>query len=117
MLQHFAALNLRQAFLNLAHKPFVVPDQPLDRLFHERLRVSPLLRGDAVQLRLKLRREFHFHAVSVFHFANKVYTVAARSGSSGRASLPFVTPVYAVRASCRRVSPHPTQLNLRWIYL
>jgi len=63
------------------------------------------------------RREFHFHAVSVFHFANKVYTVAARSGSSGRASLPFVTPVYAVRASCRRVSPHPTQLNLRWIYL
>ena len=45
MLQHFAALNLLQAFLNLAHKPFVVSDQPFHRLFHKRLRVSPLLRG------------------------------------------------------------------------
>jgi len=100
-----------RGFLNLCAQPLVVSDQPFHRLFHKRLRVSPLLRGDAVQLRSKFRREFHFQcgqctsslrrspfvvAGLLDRFSQAFFGAPSPIGSSGGASLPFVTLVYRV---------------------
>ena len=50
-----AALDLRQAFLDLAQEPIVVVDQPLNRFTRERLRVGPSILSDAGELGLKVR--------------------------------------------------------------
>src|SRR5260370_4887653 len=62
MFQHFATIDLRQSFFDLADEPFVVIRQTLNCLMHQRFSVASLLRGNAVKLGLQLWRKVYFHA-------------------------------------------------------
>jgi len=63
--QGLAALDLRQAFLDFAHEPIVVADQPLDCLTGQRLRVRSALVRNAREFGLHVSRQGHFHLASV----------------------------------------------------
>ncbi len=71
VIEHFAALDLRESFFDLADEPLVVPQQAFDRFANKGLRVSALLFRYALQLGLKFRREIDFHMVSLLARSDK----------------------------------------------
>src|SRR5258707_14645882 len=77
MFQHFATIDLRQSFFDLADEPFVVIRQTLNCLMHQRFSVASLLRGNAVKLGLQLWRKVYFHAASVSGPPSSVKAFAA----------------------------------------
>src|SRR2546425_11053238 len=77
MFQHFATIDLSQAFFDLADEPFVVTHQTLDCFMHQRFTVASLLRGNTVKLSLQLWRKIYFHAVSVSAPPSSVKAFAA----------------------------------------
>jgi len=79
MFQNFAALNLRQAFLDLAEEPFVVINQTLDRVMYERFTLASLLRGNAIKLGLKPRRKIYFHVASVGVLPDSVKRICVKA--------------------------------------
>jgi hypothetical protein len=78
MLERFAAIDLRQAFLHLADEPLVVTNQTFDRFMDQRRSVAPLLCGNVVQLGLQFGGKFYFHVVSVRTSSWDVKVFAAR---------------------------------------
>ena len=52
MVNQFAPVCGSQSFLYFSEKPFVIIDEPLDRLLHECLRVPAALSGEAGELGL-----------------------------------------------------------------
>jgi len=78
MLQHFAALNLRQAFSQpRAQNHSSYPTSRSTASFTSDCASRPCCAAMLSSFASSSGVKFHFHAVSVFHFANKVYTVAA----------------------------------------
>ena len=54
--QRLAALDLRQAFLDLAHEPIIVINQALDRFARQCLGIGSALARDAREVGLQVRR-------------------------------------------------------------
>ena len=86
VLLHFPSIDLRQSFFYLAHKPLVVTNQSFHRFMDQRRAISPLLRGDAVQLGLQFGAKFHFHVASVKAASNPVKAFASRPMDCGQES-------------------------------
>jgi hypothetical protein len=52
MVDQFVPVRGSQSFLYFSEKPFVIIDEPLDRLLHECLCVAAALSGEAIELGL-----------------------------------------------------------------
>ena len=65
MINQFAPIGSGQSFFDLAKKPPIVIDKPFNRLAHQSLRIATSLSGQAVELRLQIGTNVHFHATSV----------------------------------------------------
>ncbi len=65
MINQFAPIGSGQSFFDLAKKPPIVVNEPLNRFAHQRLRIASPLRREAVELGLQIRANIHFHTTSV----------------------------------------------------
>ena len=78
MFKHFPTLDLRQPLFDLANKPLVVTHQTLYGLVHQGFRCATLLRCNAVEFRLELRRKIYLHVLSVKGCNESVKAIPAK---------------------------------------